>query len=490
MSDQNDQTLLERALALPYIPAAKMHATLADLLKFPTVFDGSQAEVGIPYGQATVDALNFMLTMAEAEGFSVKNLDNHVGYIQYGTSEDYIGVLCHLDVVPAGNYWTIDPFGGQVLMDQIVGRGALDDKGPAVASYFALKAIKDAGIPLKHSVRLILGLNEETGSKCIAHYNRFEKPPIAGFTPDADFPVIYAEKGITSFKIKGDFHRCQGDGGLTLINIDGGTVVNMVPDTCEALVNFDNLNQYNKEDLDQAISQFAGLNPVSISYEVASSATIQASNLYKIILRGTSAHASTPEAGVNAISYMMAFLGTLPLGHCDVTKMIQNYNTLIGLDYYGEALGMGLEDEASGKLTLNVGTLRLDLDGFEIAINVRFPVTATQEEVYSEALANRLVERGWLLEPGRVVAPIVHPVDGTLVKTLMSVYRDHTGDQEAKPISIGGGTYARSIPGIVAFGPLFPHSHDTMHQADEYITKQDFNQLVRIYADAIMRLAE
>lgn len=466
---------------LKFAPEATMYESLSQLLKFNSVLDESLVDQGIPYGQATVDALTYMLDLGSQEGFKTVNIDNQVGYIEYGEGPEYIGILCHLDVVPAGNYWTKDPFGGTIEADRIVGRGALDDKGPAVASFYALKAIKDAGIQFKHRIRLILGLNEETGSKCIAHYNRLEKPPLRGFTPDADFPVIYAEKGITSFKLSREFKRSQGPRGLDLLHLSGGTVVNMVPDTCEAQFSINPEGDYTEAQLLQAISEFEHCHPVTLSLSQPD---------LRLVLKGTSAHASTPEAGLNAISYMMAFLGTLPLGDNDLGHTISSYNHLIGLDYYGTALGMGLVDEASGNLTLNVGKLRMDIDGMEAHINVRYPVTFAAEDVYCTGVYEAVAKAGWQLEAGRAVAPIVHPRAGDLVQTLMAVYKDHTGDTEAQPISIGGGTYARSIPGIVAFGPLFPHSHDTMHQADEYITKADFNLLVRIYADAIDRLAQ
>ena len=484
-------TAYKRAIELPFAPPAKTHATLSKLLQFPSVLDTSSVGQGIPYGQATVDALDFMLSLAKEDGFTTRNLDNHIGYIELKGQEeaDYIGVLCHLDVVPAGNYWSFEPFGGTIAEDRIVGRGALDDKGPAVASYYALKAIKDSGIALKHPIRLILGLNEETGSKCVAHYNKTEKPPIAGFTPDADFPVIYAEKGITSFKIKANFKRSHSPSGIELLSVNGGTVVNMVPDTCEAVFSVNPLEGPGYDLLLAALEGFVSMNPVKMECHPTEKSA-SASYLTTVILKGTSAHASTPEAGHNAVSYMMAFLGTLPLGDGDMGQAIAAYNRLIGLEYYGESLGMGLWDEPSGKLTLNVGTVHMDIDGMMLHINVRYPVTCDGDAVYCDLVKENVANAGWELEAGRVVAPIVHDREGKLVQTLMSVYRDHTGDVAAEPISIGGGTYARSIPGIVAFGPLFPHSHDTMHQADEYITKEDFDQLVRMYADAMLRLSE
>lgn len=457
------------------INEAQVYSVLSKLIQFPSVQDLS--EVSFPFGKATVDALEYMLELGKKEGFHTCNLDNKVGYIEYGQGEDYVAVLTHLDVVPAGNYWTVPPFGGTIEEDRIVGRGALDDKGPAVASFFALKAIKDSGQVLDKKVRLIFGLNEETGSKCIEHYLTKEKPAVIGFTPDADFPVIYAEKGITSFKLSGAFTPVADPKGVKVLSVKGGTAVNMVPDLREVTMYLSN-----EVSLTERVKAFESKYPVTID-------TFRENENVICILKGCSAHASTPEVGKNAVSYMMAFLKTLPLQAGGIQAFINDYASLIGLDYNGRALGMGLEDETSGKLTLNVGVFNLTPSGFNLHVNVRYPVTHTPETVYNETFKETLKQVSWQLEEGRCVAPIVHDIEGPLVKGLMSVYKKHTGDEQAKPICIGGGTYARSMPNIVAFGPLFPHTHDTMHQADEYMTKSDLLKLIDIYEDAILTLA-
>lgn len=461
---------------------AVIFETLSRLLQFPGVYTGADAGAGHPYGKANTDALAYFLELGRSDGFHTVNHDNQVGYIQFGDQEDYIGVLCHLDVVPAGNYWTEDPFGGRIAEDRIYGRGALDDKGPAVASYFALKALKESGVVLDKSIRLILGLNEETGSACVKHYRTKEKPPVAGFTPDADFPVIYAEKGITTFALKRQFARNHMGGAIELISVSGGTVVNMVPDYCEAtLVVVD--ETYARGALSLAVADFNSRHDLALQ-------VVSEGHVVTLKLRGVSAHASTPQVGRNAISYMMTFLSELPLGKGDLVDAIRAYTELIGLEYHGDAMGMGLSDEASGKLTLNVGTLHLDQDGIDVHCNVRYPVTLDGQAVYNETFKGLVKEAGFDYEASHDVAPIVHDRDGALVETLMAVYREHTGDLAAEPICIGGGTYARSMANIVAFGPLFPHTHDTMHQADEYVTKADLLLMTKMFADAMYRLAK
>jgi succinyl-diaminopimelate desuccinylase len=463
-------------MGLTFEKDAVIHETLSKLIQFPSVFDGTDAVY--PYGKDNVDALTYLLELAETEGFKTANLDNQVGYIEYGEGEDYIAVLAHLDVVPAGNYWSYDPFGGVIEEDRIVGRGALDDKGPVVASFYALKAIKDAGLKFDKRIRLILGLNEETGSKCVKHYLTCEKPPLLGFTPDAEFPVIYAEKGITTFGLSSSFDRSSVDSKMDIIDVSGGTVVNMVPDLCEATIAL-----HDEVDLLPYVERF------NHTYDVALKLQREGHSV-SLSLKGVSAHASQPELGRNAVSYMMVFLNSLPLADSDLKNAIASYCELIALEFYGNSIGMGLVDEPSGKLTLNVGQLSLDQDGMQLKANVRYPVTFGAEDVYNPEFKRKIEAARWQLEEGRIVAPIVHDKEGALVKTLMGVYQKHTGDLEAQPMSIGGGTYARSMPNIVAFGPLFPHTHDTMHQADEYITKADLELMVKMYADAMIQLAQ
>ncbi|MCK8059816.1 MULTISPECIES: dipeptidase PepV [unclassified Fusibacter] len=460
-----------------YIESTKenLYETLSSLLKFRSVLDSSDSE-NHPYGAANTKALEYMLELGKEAGFEVKNMDNQVGYIQLGDQEDYVGVLCHLDVVPEGNDWTFEPFGGTIEETRIIGRGALDDKGPAAASFFALKAIKESGEKLDRSIRLIFGLNEETGSKCVKHYLTKEKPPVTGFTPDADFPVIYAEKGITTFNLKKTFAEAIDDGGIRVVSINGGTAVNMVPDYAEAFIE-------ETMDITDMVTSF--------NKDFECNVTIDRSKeLTRLSVKGVSAHASTPEAGTNAISLLMSCLDVLDLQIGDASSFVRAYVRRINMLTGGEGIGMGMEDDISGALTFNVGTVLMNEAGGSLSVNVRYPVTKSLEDVYNSAFKNIIELERFTYDVVSSVDPIVHDKDGELIKTLMDVYKIHTGDEKAQPICIGGGTYARSMPNIVAYGPLFPGAHDTMHQADEYIVKDDLVRMTKIYADAIYRLAK
>lgn len=451
----------------------EMVTHLSQLIQIPSV--EGQATDKDPYGQACTAALDHMLALGQAEGFKTVNLDNHVGYIEYGDSEDYIAVLSHLDVVPVGNDWTKDPFGGQVLDGAIYGRGTLDDKGPAMASFYALKALKHCGYEPKTKIRLIFGLNEESGSKCVKHYLKFEKPPLLGFTPDGDFPVIYAEKGIANFEISKSFKSSLADGGIEIISIQGGHATNMVPDYCEAMIR-------ETTDITGLVDAF--------NQDYHCHVKIDRSNdLTKLSVKGVSAHASTPEKGKNAISLLMSCLDALDLQIGDASSFVRGYARMIGMTTGGEGMGLELEDDMSGGLTLNVGIINMDEKSGSCKINIRYPVTLTTDQVFNDVFKGIMQYEQMTFDILVQVDPIVHQKDSLLIKTLMDIYEKHTGDHGAEPICIGGGTYARSMPGIVAFGPLFKDSEDTMHQADEHLTIEDYMKITKIYADAMYALS-
>ena len=124
-----------------------------------------EPEPGMPFGKGVADALAFMLEKGEEMGFKTTNYDNYVAEIEYGDGEEIVGILGHVDVVPAGDGWDCDPWGGVITEDKIIGRGTLDDKGPLLTCMYAMKILKDMNIPLKRKIRVILGTNEETDWK-------------------------------------------------------------------------------------------------------------------------------------------------------------------------------------------------------------------------------------------------------------------------------------------------------------------------------------
>lgn len=160
-----------------------------------------EPEPGKPFGKGVDDCLHKALEISSNLGFQTKNLDGYAGYAQLGEGNDYIGVIGHLDVVPAGEGWIEAPFCGYSKDGRIYSRGILDNKGPVMSCLYALYACRACEVTFNKPIRIIFGTNEETGMKDIEYYLNHEKPPIMGWTPDCKYPVVYGERGRAKLKI-------------------------------------------------------------------------------------------------------------------------------------------------------------------------------------------------------------------------------------------------------------------------------------------------
>jgi succinyl-diaminopimelate desuccinylase len=434
-----------------------------------------EAKPGMPFGEGVGKSLECALKISEELGFKTVNMDGYIGYAEYGEGEDYVAVLGHLDVVPEGEGWTYPPYGAEIHDGKLYARGAADDKGPIITALYGLKAVKDAGLPLSKRVRIIFGTNEETGCNEMCYYTEREKAPVAGFTPDAEFPIIYGEKGITIFDVVKDLNVKQ-NGDVVVKYIKGGLRANMVPEYCEA-----GISSNDAQSLVNAVAGFASESGYAIKAEISNDVVVVKSF-------GASAHGSLPQNGKNAIMQMFALLGRLNLGENDLSKYIDFFNTYVGMDVYGELFGVGLEDKPSGKLSFNVGTVDMNEDRVKMTLNLRYPVTFKMDDLMTP-FNNRLEGTGIRVENFHNVDALFYSEDHPLIKTLQEVYTEQTG-QEATLMAIGGGTYAKTMPNIVAFGPLLPGKPDTIHKPNEYIEVEDLILCAKIYGKAIYELAK
>ncbi|KAJ50619.1 succinyl-diaminopimelate desuccinylase [Clostridium tetanomorphum] len=444
-----------------------------EIMKIKSVEE--EGKEGMPFGEGVSKALECALKISRRLGFKTKNLDGYVGYAEYGEGEEYVGVLGHLDVVPEGEGWKYPPYSAEIHEGKIYGRGALDDKGPIMAALYGLKAVKDLKLPLSKKIRIIFGTNEETGSKEMEYYLKREKPPVSGFTPDAEYPLIYAEKGITSFNLVKDL-KTSGTEEICIKYIKGGQRVNMVPDYCEA-----GIWAKEKDLVIKALEKF------KLSSEFNLTAHIK-SDMVVIKSVGVSAHGSLPKLGINAIMQMFKFLESLPIEDTDIYELISFFNKYVGFECHGESFGVALEDEESGKLSFNVGTVEMDSEKISLGLNLRYPVTYTFDDLM-KPFEKTLEGTGIRIEDMAHQKPLYFPKDHELIKTLLNVYTDQTGERK-EPLAIGGGTYAKEMPNIVAFGPIFPGKPDLDHQVNEYIEIEDLIMNAKIYAHAIYELAK
>jgi succinyl-diaminopimelate desuccinylase len=443
-------------------------------LRIKSVLDEETKDLGTPFGKGIQEALHYLLEKGNRDGFGTKNVDGYAGHIEMGEGKELVGILCHIDVVPEGDGWSVDPFGAEIHDGKIYARGALDDKGPTMAVYFAMKIVKELNLPLSKRVRMIIGTDEESEWRCVDHYFKQEEMPTIGFAPDADFPIIYAEKGIIDVKLSVHLHHLSGNGKTMLTSFQAGRRFNMVPDYAKAILK----NGEHKVDIETSFKTFLqneGVNGV---------VKVQNNNLI-LELEGISAHAMEPNNGVNAGMLLAKFLQRQDLdekGKYFVDWLVTHFQH----DTRGKALQIAFHDHISGDLTVNVGIIRYKEDGEnEIGINIRYPVTQMGEEIHQrlKKLENATITHFSDSKPHFVDKQ--HP----LIQTLKRVYEEQTGE-EAKLISIGGGTYARALKAGVAFGPLFPGREDVVHQKDEYIYIDDLLKATAIYAQAIYELAK
>ncbi|MBZ4656237.1 MAG: succinyl-diaminopimelate desuccinylase [Thermoanaerobacter sp.] len=431
---------------------------------------------GMPYGEGIAKALEKALEIAKNLGFRTKNVDGYVGYAEYGEGEEMIGVLGHLDVVPEGDGWIYPPYGAEIHDGKIYGRGTVDDKGPIIAALYGLKAIKDAGLKLSKRVRILFGTNEESGSHEIEYYLKHDEVPTMGFTPDAQYPIIYAEKGITMFRVVKDFEKKPKN--LIVKYIRGGQRPNVVPDYCECGLEVKDENK--KREIKEKLQTFVKETGYDIKAE-------ENNDLLTIKSIGVSAHGSLPHLGKNAIMQLLLFLDRIDLEDSDVKDFIHFFAQNVGMETDGKTFGVYLKD-GTGELTFNLGTIELDENKGALGLNIRYPVKYKYED-WMTPFEEKIKPYGIRVEDMMHQPPLYFPPDHPLIKALSNVYEEQTG-QKAELLAIGGGTYAKEMKNMVAFGPVFPGKPDLAHQANEYIEIEDLILNAKIYAHAIYELAK
>ena len=421
---------------------------------------GTPAE-GMPFGEGPAKALEVGLKIADELGFKTVNLDNYCGYAEMGEGDEIVGIAGHLDIVPAGGDWTHDPFTLTRDGDYVYGRGTTDDKGPVLEGLYAMKLLRDSGMKLNKRVRLIMGCNEETGSKCMEHYNEVAEELSCGFTPDASYPCIHGEKG--------GVHMMAYSQNTKIISMNGGFVVNAVCDSCNTVIPAE---EGLKERLETALSE-TKLQEYKVTEEKGT---------LNIYAKGVPAHASTPTLGVNAAGVTFECLEKAGFEDDFVTF----YNTHLGTSCDGAGIGLKFAD-AYGALTFCNGIVKTEDGVISCTIDIRVPVTLKEEELRSMC-EGKLEDENGRIEIRSVGESLFFPADSPLVKALYKAYVDVTGDTENKPMVIGGGTYAKSLKNIIAFGPEMPGIDYRIHSADEYILVSGMEESVLIYMEAIKNL--
>jgi succinyl-diaminopimelate desuccinylase len=441
--------------------------TVQEIIQIPSVL--GEPAPGAPFGVETLNALNFYTTLASSHGMKVEHFDGYAAHAEIGSGEKLIGVLSHVDVVPEGNDWKHQPFGGQIEDGKIFGRGAIDDKGPTIAAFYAILALKECGAPLGKRIRAIVGADEESGFRCMAHYFAHAEMPEFGFTPDGSFPAIYAEKGIATPILCREIP--PDTAAVRLLSFTAGTRSNMVPDRAEAVLAFDPLPIV---PLQQALEAFD-----SIESEV---------NIDRLIVRarGIGAHASTPNDGKNAAYILASALLSLKQFTGPTRRIVEAIADFAG-DTTGGKLGIDGDDGITSPLTSNLGVVKTEDHFVYLTFSVRYPVTWKGNDIAAK-IADAASRYGYVLDSFNDSKPLFVPQDDPYLATCLEVYRAETGDLSA-PKTMGGGTYARVLAKGVAFGADFPNFPPIAHQADEFWYIDDLIKATKIYAKTLARLA-
>lgn len=449
---------------------------LKGLLSIESVREDGKASSENPVGPGPRKALDYMYQLAERDGFGIHDVDHIAGRIEAGEGEDLFGILCHVDVVPAGDGWDSDPFNPLVTDDKIVARGTLDDKGPTIAAYYAVKILNEMNVNWKKRIHIIIGTDEESDWKCTDRYFETEEMPVLGFAPDAEFPAIHGEKGISTFDvIQNDKAEDQDEPEYELRSFESGERYNMVPDEAVAHVAV----KENMTDVIQNFEQY--LNDNQIDGE-----SVVDSGVLVLKVYGKAVHGMDPSIGVNAGLYLLNFLSSLDLDKT-AANFVEFSNKYLFESYFGEKMGMKFHTDVMGDVTTNIGVITYDNQkGGSFGINLRYPEGFEFEEALTR-FKSEINPLGFSIELGKNQTPHYVEKDDPFVQSLVEAYRNQTGDQ-TEPYTIGGGTYARNLDKGVAFGAMFSDSEDLMHQKNEYITKKQLFNATSIYLESLYKL--
>ena len=442
---------------------------LGELVAIPGVFEETPSK-GAPFGKNIRKALEYVLKMGQEMGFQVTNYDGYAGELTIGKGNRIIGVLCHTDVVSAGEGWNTSPFDPVEKDGKLYGRGTSDDKGPLIASLYAMKYLADNQlIPEDTCLRMIVGTDEEESWQCIRYYlDHVENLPQVSIVPDANFPLLYCEKGLLDFDLS-SIAYVDEKAEIQLVDLRGGRSRNIVPDEASCLLKCQDPQSIMKE----------LILPEQVTAEIAD-------GFVKLTAKGISTHCMSPEKGFNAVSCLLETLKQLGKKFSHNTY-IENFHQAIGMEYSGKRLGCAMEDSA-GVLTFNVGTVSMDENRkILLQCNIRYPASVEYNDI-KELLEKQLKKYDFAYNEVDYLAPVYHKKDSALIKCLMEAYQKVTGDMETEPMAIGGATYARALPNAVAFGPLFPYEEELAHEANEFISIDSLKKMTEIFAEGLYKL--
>ncbi len=464
----------------------EMERQLLQLLSIPSV--QAKAEPGAPFGAEVARAYRFVLDLSAQLGYTVTDVDGYIGFADFpgqtlNAAGEEVAAITHVDVVAAKEEdWQQHPFQPEIVDGKIYGRGAIDDKGPLIASMYALAAIDQCDLPCRRRLRHLFGNNEESGFACLEHYLQKYPQPWAGIVPDARFPAVIGEKGLMRWSFAQQWLDDSANANIILKEINGGSMINIVPAKADALFE---VNEVGYALFQQAFSVLSLAEQQKISLDMENGA------LLRVTAYGQACHASLPELGENANVLLLRYLSFLA-GEVKPTgagRFLADAIALYDDEQLGSGLGIAGADELSW-LTNVPALLRVTAKGGRIDCDTRYPVSM-QQEYYVRHLSELAESLGWQFDPW-YCCPVLHmDASSPVVSTVLQIYHEYMQDSAAenRPLVVGSGTYGRMLQNCLPFGPIFPGQENLCHQADEYISQKDLLHLAKIYARAMYALA-
>lgn len=452
---------------------------LQAIARIPSVSRADLAQPGAPFGPDCRRVLDYALERGRHYGFDTADHDGYAGSITWGDFDHAIGVIAHLDVVPVGDGWVYPPFGATYLPEQdvLIGRGVDDNKSAMIAGLFAMRMLREFGIPMRHGIRLICGTSEETGMQDMQALRRMgHRFPDTSLVPDAGFPVNYAQKGMIDGAITA---ACEGN----LLQLDAGSVRNVIPDEAVCTIAAD------IEAVRTALSNADAADIALVDIAPVTDGT-------RITAKGKSGHAAFPAGGDNAIGRLARVLDASGLLEGSCREAIAALARLTA-DASGVTEGVAFSDEPSGELTLVYGVAHLKDGQLTLSVDCRYPVTMDGAAL-EVGLRRAWGDMGYAVKEFDLSEPFYIPVDDPRVQTLMALYRDVTG-RDDPPYAMGGGTYSRAVPGAISFGPgmpgvkrdysaFLPEGHGGAHGRDEVLPIGKMLDCSKIYVAALVEL--
>ncbi len=477
-------------------------ASISEMVAIPTV---RAANVPPHESPAIIEIGRKIETMARDFGLQYRNVDNRIFEVKLqGTGSEEFGILTHADVVPAtADEWVLDdgtkldPFKVTRVGDYLYGRGTIDDKGSIAAVMYAMKSVKESGLPLARSIRLMVETTEETGGDAMKYYREKTTLPAYNIVLDSKYPAVVAEKGSGALKVS--FTGVAGVAGIAsadpsataIVDMKGAPSANAIPQTATARL------------------QGGDLAAVAAKLEAAKAAFVQkyegqggkfsidvarGADSVDLKVTGVSAHGSRPEEGVNPVPRLALFLheAGVPLADNGYARAARYVAELYGTDYLGNTLGVAYKDDFMGPLTLSPTLIRAAADGkVDVTVNVRMPRGNTPDELKA-AVSARIAS--WAASSQTQAAIqydqgnwMARDPSGAWLSTLLNIFGDTTG-LEAKPVATAGSTTAKLMPNAINFGPAMPGKKYTAHNAKEFKEVADLDADMQMFTEMLVRI--